>query len=422
MHPPAEQLIRDYLNKVSVAARSRLSPSERQQLLDRTRARIEASVGGISAATSLKVRRVLADLGDPVALVEGERAKYEDGADGPSLPGHYAIPLGGTAVPGGGAAGQAVQVRPATVVTLPLDHGVPGGGAAGPVVAASAAFSGAVVTASSEVGTGTGSAGGSERTGPRTDRPDSATAADRSGGPAVTARSARAERRLRGKVLPPRPGEASDGSGASGSSSSRFSLRGAALGLPLPRQAPPDERIDAAATPPVAAEEAGYGRELFFLSASRLRRAADLLGGGLAATARGLGSQLVRIGHSLLALAVRDKLETLAIVLLGVGGAVYPPVWIAGALLALISPKWDLRDKLLGLVLPGVLVVFGAVMVVALGGARATLTQYGLEGWLAAGRLARVGAVIGAGYLLRRVYRGPRAPKPPPWSRPRGER
>jgi hypothetical protein len=142
--------------------------------------------------------------------------------------------------------------------------------------------------------------------------------------------------------------------------------------------------------------------------------------GALGATARGLGTQVHRVGHSLLALAVRDKLETLAILLLGLGGAVYPLVWVPGAILALISPKWSLRDKVLGLVLPAFLVLFGAILVVALGGARVSLAQYGIEGWLAAGRLARVGAVIGAGYLLRRVYRGPRPPKPPPWSRPRG--
>ena len=45
MHPPSEQLVRDYLNGLSVAAASRLGPRERQQLLDRPRARIEAADG-----------------------------------------------------------------------------------------------------------------------------------------------------------------------------------------------------------------------------------------------------------------------------------------------------------------------------------------------------------------------------------------
>ena len=169
------------------------------------------------------------------------------------------------------------------------------------------------------------------------------------------------------------------------------------------------------------ADDVIYEAELVYRPADLVRQAREVAGRGLAASTRILARQAWRIGASLLALAMRDKLETLAILLLGLGGAVYPPVWIIGAILALISMKWDMRDKLLGLLLPVLLVVFGAVLVVALGGVRTTMTQYGLEGWLAAGRLARVGAVIGAGYLLRRVYR-PRAPKPPPWSRPPARR
>ena len=198
---------------------------------------------------------------------------------------------------------------------------------------------------------------------------------------------------------------------------------------------PPQERIVAAEPGRAESDEAEpdqaelgqaevpvYTAEMFSRSVGPGARAREMVGHALPAAARALFRQVFRVVHSLIALAIRDKLETLAILLLGVGGAVYPPVWFLGAFLALISPKWDLRDKLLGLVLPAILVVFGAVMVVALGSARSTLTQYGVEGWLAAGRLSRVGAVIGAGYLLRRVYRGKRAQKPPPWSRTQGGR
>ncbi|MGI9006292.1 MAG: hypothetical protein ACR2FU_08865 [Streptosporangiaceae bacterium] len=178
----------------------------------------------------------------------------------------------------------------------------------------------------------------------------------------------------------------------------------------------------AAAFDEVPADEEIYEAELVYRPADLVRLAREVAGRGFAASMRVMARQAWRIGSSLLALAMRDKLETVAIVLLGLGGAVYPPVWVIGAILTLISPKWDGRDKLLGLLLPVLLVVFGAVLVVALGGVRTTMNQYGLEGWLAAGRLARVGAVVGAGYLLRRVYRGKRAPKPPPWSRPPGRR
>ena len=75
MNPPTEQLVRDYLNRLSLAARSRLGLRDRQALLDQTRARIEAEAGGLSHATPAQVRQVLATLGDPIALVESERTK-----------------------------------------------------------------------------------------------------------------------------------------------------------------------------------------------------------------------------------------------------------------------------------------------------------------------------------------------------------
>ncbi len=662
MNPPTEQLIRDYLNRLSVAARSRLGVRERQELLDRTRARIEASVGGMSGATALKVRRVLADLGDPIALVEHEWARYAGRTDGVVPPGQpgpvsqpgpagqpvpashgvpagYAMPASHGVpvpepVPGGGAAGAAVRVPAARrggspgqpgrpdqpghpgqpgsagpgntarpggtaglgsnggrngaghpaggpaghtpVISLPPGQAVPGGGAAAAAIAASIPVrADTAVAASPDTRTGPSAAGGPRLAGragsstsrahrparppadtgtgtaARTDpasaenepgdpagtsqdhasaqsapspsaavpqsavaRPPSAAAAPpsvpaqsaavtQSGGwatppvtpvpPARQASPATAGTRQTARPGPqsapsapsgpsavaalpvpagasepgevPRPGaggpsSGSSPSGGSGSGSSSTGSGSAATGsaqdagapkAPLPREIPGPERIGDAvpgqdAGPPgegderaapgstVAVPETGtatfdavpaddviYEAELVYRPADLVRQARDVAHRSLAASTKILARQAWRVGASLLALAMRDKLETLAILLLGVGGAVYPPVWIIGAILVLISRNWDMSDKLLGLLLPVLLVVFGAVLVVTLGGVRTSMTQYGLEGWLAAGRLARVGAVIGAGYLLRRVYR-PRAPKPPPWSRPPGSR
>ena len=140
----------------------------------------------------------------------------------------------------------------------------------------------------------------------------------------------------------------------------------------------------------------------------------SLSGIGMAAAGR-----ISRVGSGLLALALRDRLETIALVLLGIGGAVYPPIWLVGAMIAISSKKWDLRDKWLGLAVPVLLVIFGAVLVLALGGQRPSMGSYAFEAWLAAGRLSRIAVVLGAGYLLRRVYRGKREPRRPPWSTPR---
>src|SRR5215813_10813155 len=86
MNPPTEQLIRDYLNRLSLAAKSRLEPSDRQALLDHTRARIEAETGDLGKATAAQVRRILAAVGDPIAVAENERARIAAPRD-PAAPG-----------------------------------------------------------------------------------------------------------------------------------------------------------------------------------------------------------------------------------------------------------------------------------------------------------------------------------------------
>jgi hypothetical protein len=128
---------------------------------------------------------------------------------------------------------------------------------------------------------------------------------------------------------------------------------------------------------------------------------------------------LTRFGSALVAIAVRDPLETLAALVLGIGAAIYPPVWLIGALIVVISRKWDLRDKWVGLAAPVVVVVVGATLAIVLGGQHTSVGSYAFEAWLAAGRLSRITAVLSASYLLWRVYKGPRDPRRPPWSVPR---
>ena len=139
---------------------------------------------------------------------------------------------------------------------------------------------------------------------------------------------------------------------------------------------------------------------------------------------RSLGGVLLgwlgRLGGELAAVVSRDRLESVAIVLLGIGGAAYPPIWLIGVVVTFFSEKWDHRDKWLGLGVPVLLVVFGAMLVVVLGGERASLGPYVMEFWLAAGRLSRLAALLGAGFLLRRAisYHGNPRRRRPPWSQP----
>jgi len=105
-------------------------------------------------------------------------------------------------------------------------------------------------------------------------------------------------------------------------------------------------------------------------------------------------------------------------VLMGFGGLIYPPVWLLGAAVALLSKRWDFRDRWVGLAGPVFLVIAGTGILVALGGNHSSIGPYVHEAWTSAVWLSRAGAVLGAAYLTWRVQRGRREPPVPPWNRP----
>lgn len=117
--------------------------------------------------------------------------------------------------------------------------------------------------------------------------------------------------------------------------------------------------------------------------------------------------------------ARRRPLEATAVVLLGLGGLIYPPVWLMGALIALASRVWDHRDKWIGLGAPVVLVIAGIAADVSLSGSQHGLGGYVREAWLFGGHICRIAALLGAVYLAWRAQRGPRPPAIPPWQKPR---
>ena len=115
-------------------------------------------------------------------------------------------------------------------------------------------------------------------------------------------------------------------------------------------------------------------------------------------------------------LARRRPLEATAVVLMGLGGLIYPPVWLAGALVALPSRLWDIRDKWFGIVAPAIITIVGSVGL-AIGGTHQTAGAYVHSVLTIGGYLLRAGAVIGASYLAWRAHCGQRAPAQPPWRR-----
>jgi hypothetical protein len=438
MNPPGEQLVRDYLNRLAVAARGRLGHRDRQGLLERTRAHIEVECGGLRDASAEQVRRALAAMGEPIALVEKERARIA--ADKAST----AAGIGGlfagrkssvvrqlwpaqdeaaTAGAGGHANGrvaaddaqaafglQVPDQRPATdstsaepAVSIPEASGIAIGSEA-PAVAAGSAIpalphesNGAAHPAGPpDQGDGAQSAGGPEAGGstgrrriwPRAPLPRRAPA-ERTGGT------------NRGSLPPGRSAERAPDQGAS--SASEAGPGRAGNDGDGPDSPASGIEFDPSAAAPIEEYEPGTLANL---------------AGRLGVLGRALAARLGRLGTELVAVMVRDRLEAIAVVLLGLGGAIYPPIWLIGVVVAVGSRKWDHRDKWLGLALPVFVVIFAAMLVVVLGGQRQTIGQYTMEFWVAAGRLSRLVAVLSAGYLLSRAvkYQGTRVKRQPPWT------
>jgi hypothetical protein len=119
-------------------------------------------------------------------------------------------------------------------------------------------------------------------------------------------------------------------------------------------------------------------------------------------------------------LARDNVLESLVIVLIGVGGLIFPvlpPVWVLGCLLALLSRVWDARDKWIALLGPIVITAVISVVVALLDRVTGNFVVVYVNAFGAgAGYLLRFSCLACAGYLAWRVYRGPRV-KVPPWKR-----
>jgi hypothetical protein len=140
------------------------------------------------------------------------------------------------------------------------------------------------------------------------------------------------------------------------------------------------------------------------------------LGLGLPA---GFRSGAGKLARTTMTRARRRPLEAAAVVLLGLGGLIFPPIWLIGAAVALMSRVWDFRDKWVGLALPIFLVIAGMGADVSLSPSQTSLGAYIKEAWIFGGHISRIVAVLGAIYLVWRAERGRRPPAVPPWNKPR---
>lgn len=375
MSPPTEQLIRDYLNRLSVAARDRLGPDDRRALVDRTRKLIERRSDFAGRPTMLEVGKVLARLGEPAVLVEQEWRRLA--AVRGEMPAAEPQPAG--VLPPAGQEGSWELPEPA------------------------------------EPGTSRGFLARVLRREPgRAWRSDAgwpiavATENGTSGGTEAAPQTARLEAR--------RPSVAAQDGGTAPY---------AEPDLPVSNGTAAGDHVTPADTGPADVDaDAGAGTAAAVNGTSAIT-ASGITTSSTAAFDTETGEPETPAGPALAGRAFRlladlasrvwqQPLEATAIILLGLGGVIFPPVFVLGALVALGSKLWHYRDKWVGLVLPLVLTIVGVAAGIAFGG-----RSHGLhDGWVALNIVSRAAALGGAGYLAWRTRHGRRPPPAPPWHKP----
>jgi len=110
-------------------------------------------------------------------------------------------------------------------------------------------------------------------------------------------------------------------------------------------------------------------------------------------------------------------LEAIAVVWLILSVLIFPPLWLIGVFIALLSRLWNPVDKLIGLAGPALLAIIGTGIGLAMGDKHSPSGYYH-EGLALSTDLFRIGAILGAIYLAWRVTKGRRQESTPPWMRP----
>ncbi len=372
MSPPTEQLIRDYLNRLSVAGRGQLGPEDRRALTARTRAFIEHQTGLSGPPTAVEVARLLAGLGDPAALVSEEVRRLAElrGEDPPE--------------PAGKSGGFLARVlgREPDVSASWRWPAPPGERPELRLKLMDAAG-----TADND-GTGPDN----HTTGPGEAEPGRTTAAQEHVARAGTQAAATAP------ADPPVPVQRAP--------AQRVSAQGGPQDKPAPRLTivpPPGPGPQAA--PDLASDPApGAGPDLTT---------------ELPAVSEREAGRAALVADAVVGWARSKPLEAAAVIVTGLGGAIYPPVWLLGAALALASKRWDYRDKWLGLGVPVLLTIIATVAGVGAAGSQNSMSHHVHVAWIFADIASRASALLGAAYLAWRSAHDRKSPEIPPWNRPR---
>ena len=428
--PSAQQMIRDYLGRVSVAATRVLPKGDRLLFVGRTRAAIEAQVGPLASADADDVLSALATLGDPEDLAKRERERLYSArrrgaaAAPPALWKPAKAPRRGAArrPPADGRGpvpGQAHKPRP-----------WPHRGPAGPDVPKPAGPAGNA-SPPDAVPVVPRQADSPEATAPPGVRPaDPAERVTQEPVPEELVPGVRPAEWVPEEPVPEEPvtgglvteGTVTEEPVTEEPVTGELAAEGPVTGEPV------DDELE-----PRAPEEAGPEPGNTPPGWMRPRPAAPPPGEtgpqsivpGMEETA---GTEEPPAGRrrpppavlaEAWALARKHPLEAVSVILLGVGGLILPfPFWLIGGLVALRSRRWDARDKWIALAGP-LLVTFAVLLIRAGTSPGNFFSAFYHASRHDVGLSIRAGCVLCAGYLVWRLRRGPRARTLPPWQRPR---
>jgi hypothetical protein len=135
-----------------------------------------------------------------------------------------------------------------------------------------------------------------------------------------------------------------------------------------------------------------------------------------------LGNRAVDLALDAVDLAREHKLETVAVLLLGVGAFIFVfPFWLVAALVggvvAISSQIWNLRDKWVGLAGPPLIALVGTIVAALIIGGRGHFVGSVPEAFrLYVGYFYRGGSLLCAVYLALQARRGPQR-RQPAWKR-----
>ena len=365
---PAEELVRDYLSRLSAAARGQLSADDRHALVKRTRDFIDRKTTVGRAPTAVEVAKLLSGLGDPAGLVSKERQRLA------TLRGDELKPASR------GRLARILRGDPGRTVGASWHWPVQEGSRADFQLTLLDAAAPAAPNGASPDGT----------SGYKSDGPVTRNA----NGDRKHAARARHDADETAALVPAQPPEVAARDDVAAQNDVDANGDVTDISATQSANAVPANTVPANKVP------IGIGSLTWSIIGPAKRPRAAVTLTRLANWAR------------------RNKVEAAAVVLLGIGGAIFPPLWLLGAVVAMASRLWDLLDKWLGLAGPVVLTVVSLAVGVAAAGSRGSLGTHIHDAWIFADVTSRLAALLGAGYLAWRSARGRRPPTSPPWNKP----